>query len=193
MRQLIQGSLFPLEDKWKFILVRIPKMWIDKDGEPMMSFRFKGAEAGWATAKRHTNECVPGVIVLLSTHTMWPFIARSSVSLCTCCPRLWKEGQALNPPPAVWPWVSAGSAPVREVGAELVPTSQSHFANTVRWRIRKYPKEAGAHARFPWALPPRLWVPFQRLTAASCHSSCHREGYCTAPAGRPYTFLPTHF
>lgn len=63
-------------------------MWIDKDGEPMVSFRFKGAEAGWATAKRHTNECVPGVIVLLSTHTMWPFIARSSVSLCTCCQRL---------------------------------------------------------------------------------------------------------
>lgn len=37
----------------------IPKMWIDKDGEPMVSFTFKGAEAGWVTAKRHTNECVP--------------------------------------------------------------------------------------------------------------------------------------
>lgn len=70
MQQLIQGSLFSLEDKGTFTLVTIPKMWIDKDREPMVSFTFKGTEGGWATAKRHTNECVPRVIVLLSTHTM---------------------------------------------------------------------------------------------------------------------------
>lgn len=43
----------------------------------MVSFTFKGAEAGWVTAQRHTNECVPRVFTLLCTHTMWPFIALS--------------------------------------------------------------------------------------------------------------------
>lgn len=51
-------------------MVMIPKMWIDKDWEPMVSFTFKGAEGVWAAAKRHTNECVPRVIILLSAHTM---------------------------------------------------------------------------------------------------------------------------
>lgn len=70
MQQLIQGSLFCLEDKGTFTLVMILKLWIDRDWEPMVSSTFKGAEGGWATAKRHTNECVPRVIILLSTHTM---------------------------------------------------------------------------------------------------------------------------
>lgn len=83
--------------------------------------------------------------------------------------------------------------PVHEVGAELVPTSQSHFENMLRWWIWKYLKEAGAHALFLWALPLRLLVHFQRLNAASCHSFRHREGYCTTSADRPSTFLPTHF
>lgn len=43
----------------------------------MVSFLLKGVEAGWVTAKRHTNECVPRALVLLSTHTMVPFIALS--------------------------------------------------------------------------------------------------------------------
>lgn len=47
----------------------------------MVSFTFKGAEAGWVTAQRHTNECVPRVFTLLSTHTMWPFIALSCASV----------------------------------------------------------------------------------------------------------------
>ena len=42
-----------------------------------MPFTFKGAGAGWVTAQRHTNECVPRAISLLSTHTMSPFIALS--------------------------------------------------------------------------------------------------------------------
>lgn len=38
----------------------IPKLWIDKDLEPMVSFTFKGAEAGWMTAKRHKWMCPQG-------------------------------------------------------------------------------------------------------------------------------------
>lgn len=46
-----------------------------------MSFAFKGAEAGWVTAQRCTNECVPRVVVLLSIYTMYSFIALSCVSM----------------------------------------------------------------------------------------------------------------
>lgn len=52
-------------------------MWIDKDLEPVVSFTFKGAGADWVTAQRHTNECVPRAVALLSVHTMGPFIAAS--------------------------------------------------------------------------------------------------------------------
>jgi hypothetical protein len=89
-------------------------MWVDKDLEPTVSFTFKGAEAGWMTAKRHTNECVPRVIILLSTHTMWPFIALSSASMAHATAlgesvstvwwvrtRLWVWDSSL----AMWPWV----------------------------------------------------------------------------------------
>lgn len=46
-----------------------------------MSFAFKGAEAGWVTAQRCTNEYVPRVVALPSTYTMRPFIACSCVSM----------------------------------------------------------------------------------------------------------------
>lgn len=43
-------------------------------------FHVKGAEAAWVAAQKHTNECVPRVVALLSPHTMWPFIALASAS-----------------------------------------------------------------------------------------------------------------
>lgn len=64
-----------VKEQVKFILVVIQKTWIDKDLEPVVSFTFKDAKAGWVPAQRCTNECVPRVIALLITHTMWPFIA----------------------------------------------------------------------------------------------------------------------
>lgn len=54
---------------------------MDKDLDPVVSFTFKGAEFSWATAQRHTTECVARVIALLSTHTMWPFRALSCASV----------------------------------------------------------------------------------------------------------------
>lgn len=55
----------------------------------MMPFMFRGAEAGWVIAKRHTNECVPRVMALLSAHTMRPFIALSSalMALASAIPK----------------------------------------------------------------------------------------------------------
>lgn len=77
-KQPSRGFLFSIEeDKSKFTLVMIQKMWIDKGLDPVVPFTFKGAGAGWVTAQRHTNECVPRAISLLSTHTMGPFVALS--------------------------------------------------------------------------------------------------------------------
>lgn len=146
---------------------------------------------GWLgdCQKTHKRMCPQGHRSTEHTHTIWPFIALSSVSSRTCC-QWGQRGQALNPHHQLcdleWGLQLPGlSFPMCEEGTELVSTSQSHFENTVRLWLWQHLKEAGIHSRFsPGSLYPSAFlVHVQRLNLTSCHCSYHMEG-CCAPLCR---------